>query len=379
MRISRATVLDTLLAAGFAGLGGWEALAKPDIPGPPPYTAVTAALGALALVWRRRYPRAVLVAVAAVGVAPHLVTGAEPAFYGFLLPFLVAAYTASARLPQRRSLLVPVVGLAVFAALAARGREFRSLNQVLIIALALGAAYGVGRVVRLFRDRAEHAVAVAELLRREQDLRAREAVAAEHERLARELHDAITHEVSVMVIQAGAAERMLDHDGEQARASLRAVQEAGRRTVGELSLMLGLLHGDEAPPTAPGLGGIPELVARVAAAGLAVRLRESGSAPQLPGPVGLCAYRVVQEALTNVLKHTRGARVSVSVDYGGGSVAVRVCDDGGTGVRPAQSSGGRGLAGLAERVRAFGGQFQAGTDGSGFAVAASLPLVREPA
>lgn len=362
------------LATGFAALGIWEALAEPDTPGPPRYAAIFAVAAGVALGFRRTYPRVVLVSIAALGVLPHLATGAEPAFYGFLLPMLVAAYTTAARLPHPRSLIVPAVGGAVWLALAVRGTEFRRFNQYAIILLTVGAAYGAGRVVRAVGDRADTATALADLLRREQDLRAREAIAAERERLARELHDAIAHEVSVMVLHAGAAERLVDYDITEARASLRAVQQAGRHTIEELYLMLGLLRGDDAGHAPPGLARIADLVERVRTSGLPVDLSIYGDMPDMPAPVSLCAYRVVQESLTNILKHTRGARAIVTIRYAHESVRVEVDDDGGSGVPLVPDHGsGSGLAGLHERVSALGGRFSAGAraDG-GFRVDATL-------
>jgi signal transduction histidine kinase len=277
---------------------------------------------------------------------------------------------------RRRRRSFPAVGAAVFVGLASRGHEFRSVNQTAIIVLTIGAAYAVGRVTRLARVRGENAVALADLLRREQDLRAREAIAAERERLARELHDAIAHEVSVMVIQASAAQRMLDEDVESVRTSLVAVEQAGRQTIEELYLMLGLLRDDELTDVPPGLGRLLGLIERVRASGLPIELTMSGDAADVPAPVSLCAYRVVQESLTNVLKHTRDARADVCVHIRESSLRVDVRDDGGSG-RPASTppGSGGGLTGLGDRVRALGGAFHAGPcpDG-GFVVGATLRM-----
>ena len=195
--------------------------------------------------------------------------------------------------------------------------------------------------------------------------------------MARELHDAVAHDVSVMVIQATAADRMFDRDPAAAREALRAVQTAGRRTIDDLSLMLGALRADEPAVLgpAPGLGDLPELVERVRAAGLAVDLLVEAVPAELPGAVALSVYRLVQESLTNVLKHTEGARVTVRIGQCGERLTVLVEDDGGQGHRPHAGGGGRGLVGMRERVGIFGGDLEAGPrpDG-GYRVRAELPL-----
>lgn len=378
MRLSRSTVIDGAIAGLLLVLGVWEALAQPDDPGPPRWTVPFAAVAAIALLWRRRWPVAVLCLVVAVGVGPHVAANAEPAFYGFLLPYVVAAYTAAAQLDQRRSLVVPAAGVVVVAALALRGEEFHSVNSLAIAVLATAVAYGVGRVTAVARAHAAQSAATADLLSREQDLRAREAVAAERDRVARELHDAIAHDVSIMVIQATAAERVLDTDVVQARASLRAVQETGRRTIDELYLMLGALRGEDDSDSgpAPGLPDLPDLVARVRAAGVDVDLVMPDEPGEVPAAVGLSAYRVVQECLTNVVKHARGARATVRVETSDTAVTVHVEDDGGHGPSSADAPGlGSGLAGIRERVGIFGGCVQTGPrDGGGFEVRAALPL-----
>jgi signal transduction histidine kinase len=373
----RVTAMDLAVALVVAGLGLWEAIAQPDQPGPPGWTAPLAVVVAGCLVARRQFPAAVLVSVAVLGVCPHLVAGVPAAFYGFLLPFVLAAYSAAAHLDLRASLIVPVTTAGVIAALTVRGHEYRSVNDVAIVALGAGVAYAAGRVTAGARAHARQAAATADLLTREQDLRAREAVAAERARVARELHDAVAHDVSVMVIQATAADRMFDRDPAAAREALQAVQTAGRRTIDDLSLMLGALRADEpaALGPAPGLGDVPGLVERVRAAGLAVDLVIEAVPADLPGAVALSVYRLVQESLTNVLNHAEGARVTVRIGHRGEQLTVLVEDDGGRGSRTDAAGGGRGLVGMRERVDIFGGVLEAGPrpDG-GYRVRAELPL-----
>ena len=209
---------------------------------------------AVCLLARRHRPAAVVVAVGVLGVAPHVVADVPPAFYGFLLPFVVAAYSAAAHLDLRRSLIVPAATAGVVLALAARGQEYRSVNDVAIVALGAGVAYAAGRVTAVARVHARQATATADLLAREQDLRAREAVAAERARVALELHDAVAHDVAVMVIQATVADRMFDRDpAAPARPCASCTPRAARRSTTS-SLMLGALRADEPAELGPAPG-----------------------------------------------------------------------------------------------------------------------------
>jgi len=234
----------------------------------------------------------------------------------------------------------------------------------------------VGRGLRR-RDRSHAALSErASRLAEEQEEWVRDAVAAERARIARELHDVVAHCVSVMVIQAGAAEDLLDRDPDAARQPLRAVQHTGQQAVAELGHMLGLLRG-AAPADAllpqPGVAQLPELVAQVRDAGLTVDYEVQGGPRDLPPGVDVALFRLVQEALTNVLKHARGARTTVVLRYTDASVELAVRDDG-----RSTSSGpglGHGLIGMRERVALYGGTLEAGPrpDG-GFAVEAVIPV-----
>jgi signal transduction histidine kinase len=207
------------------------------------------------------------------------------------------------------------------------------------------------------------------------ELERREAIAEERTRIARELHDVIAHSVSVMTVQAGAAEEMLRVDPTRAVEPVRAVQETGRQALVEMKRLVGMLregHEEAGLAPQPGVADVERLVAQMREAGLDVELRVEGSPRPVPIGVDLSAYRVVQEGLTNSLKHGGGGRAIVTLRYGDGELELEVADDG----RGAPSSGhGHGLAGMRERVGIFGGSFEAGprADG-GFAVRASLPF-----
>jgi signal transduction histidine kinase len=201
------------------------------------------------------------------------------------------------------------------------------------------------------------------------------AVADERARIARELHDVIAHSVSVMTVQAGAARLLLEEDAARARDSLLAVEGTGRQALGEMRRLLGILRGDEeemrlAPQ--PGIADIGSLVEHVRAAGLPVDVVVEGEPQPLPPGIDLAAYRVVQEALTNALKHAGAARAAVEIRYGPSALDLSVVNDGHVA---RNGRAGHGLVGMRERVALYGGEFDAGPRREGgYAVRARLPL-----
>lgn len=215
-----------------------------------------------------------------------------------------------------------------------------------------------------------------DLAERERELVAREAVVEERARIARELHDAIAHNVSMMVVQAGAERRVLDEEQSSTREVLATVEEIGRGALTEMRRLVGMLRTDGDTPLAPqpGLRDIPRLVEQVREAGLPVDLAIEGDARELPVGLELSAYRIVQEALTNALKHAGDASASVHVRYGADSLELEVVDDG-TGAASRLDSGGHGLVGMRERVALYGGRFEAGRrPAGGFTVRVLLPI-----
>ena len=216
----------------------------------------------------------------------------------------------------------------------------------------------------------------AQLAERERDLAAREAVIEERARIARELHDAIAHNVSMMVVQAGAERRQLDGAGGATRDVLATIEQVGRGALTEMRRLVGMLRSDTADPLTPqpGLDDLPTLVAQVCEAGLPVELRVEGDRRALPVGIELSAYRIVQEALTNALKHAGDAHATVQVRYGADSLELEIVDDGAGGSAPV-AGGGLGLVGMRERVALYGGRLDAGKRGSGgFAVRVLLPI-----
>jgi signal transduction histidine kinase len=214
------------------------------------------------------------------------------------------------------------------------------------------------------------------LAERERDVAAREAVVEERARIARELHDAIAHNVSMMVVQAGAERQVLDPDHGSTREVLETIERIGRGALTEMRRLVGMLRSDSADPLSPqpGLDDLSTLVAQVREAGLPVDLRVEGERRDLPVGIELSAYRIVQEALTNALKHAGDARATVHVRYGAESLELEIVDDG-PGAPAPVASGGHGLAGMRERVALYGGRLDAGRRPSGgFSVRVLLPI-----
>jgi signal transduction histidine kinase len=234
------------------------------------------------------------------------------------------------------------------------------------------------RAVRDRQLRAEALAARAEALEREQELRAHEAVAEERARIARELHDLVAHNVSLMVVQAGAERHALPEDQAATREVLGSIEQAGRQALVEARRLLGMLRRkddrEELEPQ-PSIDQIDALVERVERAGLPVALQVEGEQAPLPAGVDLCAYRVVQEALTNALKHAGPARAEVVLRFGARALDIEVRDDGLGAAVPNGDGAGHGLIGMRERVALYGGQLDAGPRRcGGFEIRARLPL-----
>jgi signal transduction histidine kinase len=226
---------------------------------------------------------------------------------------------------------------------------------------------------RAYRDRAER-------LDAQREQRATTAAHGERARIARELHDVIAHCVSVMVIQAGGARTVMNSEPERAEASLRSVERAGREALAEMRRLLGALENGNDPRALapqPGLADIDDLISRTRAAGLATDLLVEGDAAMLSPALDLCAYRIVQEALTNAIKHAGPATAEVRVRWARDTLELEVSDDGGGPIATNGVSGGHGIAGMRERAALHGGSIRvgAGSEG-GFAVRARLPLVQ---
>ncbi|MCT9093369.1 histidine kinase [Streptomyces sp. ASQP_92] len=343
-------VVPVCLAAGPWAGAAWR----------PAAALVLAVAQAVVLGWAVRGPGAVLGASALLGAAMWLLLPAL-SLTGALLGAQLALCVLSALRPVRVS-RYGLLGMLALGPLAYVGAGTLSLvTHVLAVTLAWTA--GQWRRAQQQRLAAE----------------TRRAVAEERARIAREVHDVVAHTVSVMVIQASAAEDVFDADPEQARHALRAIDDAGRSALGELRVLLraeGGREGDDGRRPPRGFDDLAELAANARAAGLAVELDIQGNAPAPPAAVALAAYRIVQEALTNTLRHAGASRVRVSVCRDEEAVRIEVSDNGRFGGRSWRGGGsGRGLAGMRERAALLGGTLDAGPgpDG-GFRVRAVLPI-----
>ena len=366
-----------LLVAGDAALAlalAAMAVAEPWPPGPGRAAGIALALlQTLPLAVRRWRPVGVLAVVAAAALGAAIARDG-----GGLGPVcvLVALYSVAAHCPRRQAAWA---GIAAWAALTwpllREGGGPGGPQQIgLAAAISLGfpaLAWLSGAYVSELRARAARS-------RREQELETGRAVAEEQARVGRELHDVIAHTLSVIVIQAGAAEDVFGTRPQAARQALGSIGAAGRQALAELRRVLQAVRpqaGEQdgwAPQ--PGLSGLGELLAQVRAAGLHVTARIDGAPADLPAGLDLAAYRIVQEALTNTLKHARAQAAEVNLRYRPAGLVLEVTDDG-QPAAPAGPAGGRGLIGIRERAALHGGTCQAGPrPGGGFAVRVSLPL-----
>jgi len=251
--------------------------------------------------------------------------------------------------------------------------------ELILIPVEFGITWAVGFALRARSEQAEAAETRAMRAEREREAAARLAVAEERARIARELHDVVAHAVSVMVLQVGAVRHKLPEAQADDREALRGVERAGRTALTEMRRLLAAMRrdGDEAELVPqPGLDGVDSLLAEIGRAGLPVELHVDGEPFPLPRGIDLSAYRIVQEGLTNALKHARASNADVTFRYGSGEFEIEVRDDGEGAVT---SDGlGHGLVGVRERVKIYGGEMKAGkARNGGFVLSTRLPLVEE--
>jgi signal transduction histidine kinase len=336
---------------------------------PAPFTAAGLSLWmTVPLAWRRRLP---LVALAVQFGGVFLLRDIT---WVTFVAVLVGAYSLAAygRWPalSLAALVLAATLVAVTFPSSTPPLPGWSTPFAILVPIALA-----GTTIRAARSRAEAAAQRATLLEREQEAATRTAVAQERARIARELHDVVSHHVSVMTIQAGAAGKVIDTRPDLARQAVDAIESSGREAMGDLRHLLGLLapRDDAELRPQPGLDQLDALVAKVRAAGQPVTTRVGGLA--LPRGVDLTAYRVVQEALTNALRYAPGADTEVVVERDGAELVVEVTNAAGPPDRTGAVGAGSGLLGLAERLRLYHGTLEAGRRlGGGFRVRARIPL-----
>lgn len=381
----RSRVLDAALALGVVIAGTLGSTSnQPRSAAAIPLLAVMG----LVLFWRRRFPGQVLAAAAiCVAVLYTLRSSLEPAFPGVL----VSAYSAAVYGTRRLARIVVIIAVTVLAGLfipdALGGLAWLHRRLPVPTMDAAVGAWLVGLAVRRQLDtRNEHVAALAERAALMEE-RAGRATLSERLRIARELHDIVAHHISVAVIQSQAAQRVVGSDPARAKAAMADVERTNRTALEEMRRLLGVLHSGEPGGTATpmpdaafapalGLADIDVLADRLRRAGLDVNVVRRGEASGVPDDVGLTAYRIVQESLTNVLKHAGPAAVTVDLDVDD-QLRVTITDDG-RGASAALSGvpgTGRGIAGMRERVAAAGGKLSAGPKpGGGYQVRATVPL-----
>ncbi|TYC07177.1 sensor histidine kinase [Micromonospora sp. WP24] len=361
-------VLAVVLGAALCAYAALEAPLHGGVREPVWVSVLTGAVIGLPVALRRRWPVAVAVAVS-TSTAVALLTGIIPNFAAAAPAVAIglAFYTLAVAEPVRRSLTYAGMCLAVVSVGLATtaGDLWTRGGAVGYAAVMIAPAWLVGWSIR---ERRAFAARQSEQL-------VRQAATEERLRVARELHDVVAHTMSLIVVKAAVANHVADVDPGEARDALRVIERTGRTALTDIRRVLGALREGAEHAPAPGIGELPELADRAAIGGVEVRLdvrQDVAEVSAVPESVGLAAYRIVQEAVTNVVKHAAPAACHASVVVGPAEVRVEVVDD---GRRPVRMSGyGHGLTGMRERVALHGGEFSAGPrpDG-GFAVTARLP------
>jgi len=364
-------IWDALLAAAFVAIGVIGFATRTHMSDEPPailgYALIVIASAPIA--WRRRAPLLVFT-VSSTAVAALSLFGYWPEA-GYLL--WVPTYSAAAYTDRDRLLpvLIPVAA-AASTAIVVGERLQRGLQGPSIVA-DLVVTFGVPVVLGRMTYNRRRRIAL------DREAAAGEAIATERARIARELHDVVAHHMSVMIVQAGAARAVARTDPSAADAALRRVEETGRTGLGEMRRLLAVLAADDGEDRAPqpGLARLDELLDGMRATGLPVEAVVEGTPGPLEPGVDLSAYRIVQESLTNSLKHAGGASARVLLRYGTDALELEITDDG-RGPPEGDPTGGRGLIGMRERAQLVGGELEAGQrDRGGFVVRARLPIGRE--
>ncbi len=351
-----------------------DVLLSPDWRGPLAVNAVLAPAMALGLVWRRTHPLVALSGVVGVLVFLSLAFGSSQTWTNVFV--IVAAVYSAAVHGSKPFVVVAVTALGVVI-ITLRDPLITTFGDAVWSSSLVGLTFLAGLGGRSLQARSRSLEHRAEALDAEEEERSAAAAAEERRRIATELHDIISHSLGVVVLQAGAAEQVLERDPERAREVLSSIRTTGQEAIGEMGTLLGLIPSGPEVSRAPqpSLADLDRLVTSVKETGLVVAVAIEGRRRALSAALELSAYRVVQEGLTNVMKHAPGATAQVSLCFRDEELEVEVVDDGaGQG---AGFGSRRGLAGMRERVAVFGGQFEAGPrQGGGWRLRAVFPFSR---
>jgi signal transduction histidine kinase len=338
--------------------------------------AVVALAFAATLALRRRMPLLALLAGLAVVELDNTLLEGLAETGAFLFGFVVAIYSAGRHGRGRVLVGSVLVMLAVIPLAAFEPGEPVGFSDIAFFFMFFGGPFVAGRIVRYRRERERALLGHAAALELERDEKARQAVVEERTRIARELHDVVAHAISVIVLQARGGRRMLRDDPDDALQAFDAIEHAGEQALVEMRRLLGMLRADEeqlALAPQPSLSRIEELAAKLSSIGLPVEVTIEGEPVELPPGIDVSAYRIVQEALTNALKHAGPARAHVLLRYRADELELEVLDNG-AGTGNGEGSG-HGLAGIRERVGIYGGELESGRrPEGGYALRARLPL-----
>ncbi|MDQ3567689.1 MAG: sensor histidine kinase [Actinomycetota bacterium] len=378
LREHTAVLVDGLIVLALGGLALGEIWTSPFAEPRPVNTFLFLSV-CLALLWRRRAPLVVLViAVTVLGIQANLFDPPDqPPLSSFII-FLVVSYSVAVHGEGRRAVVAAAAAFATEILIIDLPRLLAGENPGNIIPawILYLMLWFVGRTIRQSRLQAERLQDLATQLELEREEKARTAVAEERSRISRELHDVVAHSVSVMVVQSQAAQRLLEGEQRNARQALESIETTGRQALTEMRRLLGILRRTDAElalAPQPGLEHLDALIEQTREAGLPVELSVEGDVGSLPPGVDLTAYRIVQEALTNTLKHAGPAHARVTIRRRDDGMELEVADDGAASGKGDGS--GQGLIGMRERVALYGGALESGRrDGGGYIVRARLPL-----
>jgi len=385
-------ITDIVLAFALAGLALLSLLSNWESGQLVPYSVAVllTLLLILPLVLRRRFPIAVLLFIAAIEICYRLLYIPEPRYTAYTVLFAIASAAAFGNRRWRTWAIAAVVVIEMFLILYLtlftesgwfKGTILSQFLQLLLNMFLFGAAWWIGEVFHSRREREADLEERTEQLKLEREENARRAVLEERVRIARELHDVIAHHVSVMGVQAGAARKVLGKQPDKVQEALSIIETSSRQAINELHQLLGFLRQksqvDGISPQ-PSLKQLDVLVKEMDKSGLPVEVKIIGKERSIPESVDLSAYRIIQEALTNSLKHAGPAKATVTIEYSNNMMELDISDDGqGKTSNNRSKSGDRGIIGMKERVNLHGGEIETGNaKGGGFFVKVKLPLDR---
>jgi signal transduction histidine kinase len=362
--------LDRGIASVFLVAGLVEMVVRVGSPGP--LSIAFAVVGYSTLLWRRKRPVAAGAVMFSMWILFNLFGDDVKSLQLPLMAALFAGYAMGAYTDGREAKIAPFVIVAGVTGVTATWEDQVFTDYIFPTAFVLIAWLG-GRGVRTRTRLTEELHEAAVRAQEEHEEELVRAAGDERRRIAREMHDVVAHSVSVMVVQAGGARRILERDPARAIDAAAHIEEVGRAALTEMRRLLGVMHHGEDRGPQPGMGRLDALVERTRAAGLPVSLTVEGEPRSLPAGMDLAAYRVVQEALTNAIKHAGAAPTEVTVRWEPAHLELEIVDTGGRAANG--SGGGHGLVGMEERVRLYDGELRAGhRTGGGFEVVARLPL-----